>query len=122
MSDLINREEAIKQYCREMCGEEPCDGCDGIHILENLPTAYDKEETIQKKQDWIPFKFEYDAESGREILCCPLPEDEEEILVSNGQWVGTDIFLADGSECYLDNGRDFEGLAWQPLPEPWKGE
>lgn len=77
-----------------------------------------------KKQEgnWIPFEFKRD-EQGREILSLPLPDDGEEILVSDGRFVWIDTFMGDESSMrYLDSNRDFEGLAWMPLPEPYKGE
>ena len=51
-----------------------------------------------------------------------MPAEDEEILVSNGEWVDIDTMAYDVDGWYLDSGRDFEGLAWMPLPEPWEGE
>lgn len=51
-----------------------------------------------------------------------MPAEDEEILVSNGEWVDIDTMVYDVDGWYLDSGRDFEGLAWIPLPEPWEGE
>ena len=92
---------------------------------------------IQPKTDWIPFEQreadeeekEYWLENyGQEIeymLCCKLPDEDEEILVTyaNGN-VGEDIFLRDGYECYLDSGNEFvtEAIAWMPKPQPYKKE
>lgn len=50
-----------------------------------------------------------------------MPAEDEEILVSNGEWVDIDTMAYDVDGWYLDSGRDFEGLAWMPLPEPWEG-
>lgn len=87
------------------------DQCDGIN---------------SKKEDWIPFTLHYDEEEEKEMLNCPLPEEDEEILVTyqNG-YVGEDIFLKDSAyECYLDSNREFvtEAIAWMPKPQPYKGE
>lgn len=73
---------------------------------------------------WIPFTMEYD-ESGWSMLTCPLPEDGEEIIVTNGRYVWEDIFMNDGEECWLDSSNKAlveEVTAWQPKPEPYKGE
>ena len=83
---------------------------------------------------WIPFEMrEMDEEEKRcngvedgYILNCPLPDEDEEILVtySNGT-VDVDIFMCDGNECYLDSGNDLvtEAIAWRKKPAPYqKGE
>ena len=79
----------------------------------------------EEKNDWIPFRLDYDEEEKREMLSCPLPDEDEEILVTykNG-YVGEDTFLSDGTECYLDSNREFvtEAIAWMPKPQPYKGE
>ena len=82
--------------------------------------------TINRIKDkWIPFSLEYDEEEKREMLNCKLPDEDEEILVSykNG-YVGEDIFLRDGIECYLDSNREFvtEAIAWMPKPKAYRGE
>lgn len=81
----------------------------------------------EPKTEWIPFTKRPLTDEEKEeypdwiyIFDCPLPDDEEEILLSNGKHVWTDTFIADG-ECYLDGGDDIdEGMAWMPLPEPYK--
>lgn len=103
-----------------------------LEKLEELKFANE-----QSKTDWIPFEQreadeeekEYWLENyGQEIeymLCCKLPDEDEEILVTyaNGN-VGEDIFLRDGYECYLDSGKEFitEAIAWMPKPQPYKRE
>lgn len=79
-------------------------------------------------QEWIPFKKRPLTDEEKQeypdwtyIFDCPLPYDEEEILLSNGKYVWTDTFINDG-ECYLDSGDDIDdGMAWMPLPDPYKG-
>ena len=80
---------------------------------------------------WIPFEQREADEDEKEaygceyMLCCKLPDEDEEILVTyaNGN-VGEDIFLRDGYECYLDSGAEFitEAIAWMPKPQPYKKE
>ena len=85
-------------------------------------------EALQNEQMWIPFKKRPLTDEEREeypdwayIFDCPLPDDEEEILLSNGKYVWTDTFINDG-ECYLDGGDDIDdGMAWMHLPKPYKG-
>lgn len=78
-----------------------------------------------KDEKWIPFTLHYDEEEKKEMLNCKLPDEDEEILVTykNG-YVGEDIFLLDGTECYLDSNREFvtEAIAWMHKPQPYIGE
>ena len=71
---------------------------------------------------WIQFTSEYSEEYEIEIMNCRLPDDDEEILVTNGRSVWKDTFFRDGRECYLDGGYGFtdEVIAWQPLPKPFE--
>lgn len=59
MMDLIDRKEAIKLYCNQMCGQESCNSCDMIHILENLPTAYDVDKVVNEMQKEITEKDDW---------------------------------------------------------------
>ena len=52
------------------------------------------------------------------ILDCEMPDDMQEILVSDGKLVWTDTYFDDYDECYLDGGADLDGLWWMPMPEP----
>ena len=86
---------------------------------------------------WIPFVQRGMTKDEKEsfgdlsfMLDCPLPDEDEEILITykfkNELYVDVDTFMRDGSECYLDSGRDFvtEAVAWRKKPEPYqpKGE
>ena len=101
---------------------------------------YDREQYSKGYADclnadrWIPFTLRECDEEEREAfnsdyaLSCKLPDEDEEIFVTyrlkDEFYVGTDTFMRDGSECYLDSGSEFvtEAIAWKPLPEPYKGE
>lgn len=80
-------------------------------------------------QGWIPFKKRPLTDEEKQeypdwtyTFDCPLPDDEEEILLSNGKYVWTDTFINDG-ECYLDGGDDIDdGMAWMPLPKPYESK
>ena len=78
---------------------------------------------------WIPFTMRELTTDEKEehpewdyIMDCKLPDDGEEILVSNGKFVWSDTFINDGDDCYLDGYTELDGCAWMPLPEPWRGE
>lgn len=73
---------------------------------------------------WIPFTVEYDEERQEEILQGKLPEEDEDILVTDGKTVWEDTFIHDGEECWLDSNIDLvdTAIAWMPLPEPYKPE
>ena len=78
---------------------------------------------------WIPFTMRELTTDEKEehpewdyIMDCKLPDDGEEILVSNGKFVWSDTFINDGDGCYLDGDTELDGCAWMPLPEPWRGE
>lgn len=77
---------------------------------------------IEKK--WVPFALEYDEEKQVEILQGKLPEENEEILVTDGETVWEDTFLRDGEECWLDSNIDLvdTAIAWMPrqVPKPYK--
>lgn len=101
----------------------------------NLSKESLKQMDKEHSNGWIPFtqrelteeEKEYYAEDVKYMLDCKLPEEDEEILVTSKfkdeLYVSTDTFMRDGSMCYLDSGRDLitEVIAWQPLPEPYKG-
>ena len=83
----------------------------------------------EPKTEWIPFTKRPLTDEEKEeypdwvyILDCPLPDDGQEILLSNGKYVWTDTFFNDGG-CYLDGGDDIdEGMAWMPMPTVYQGE
>ena len=93
--------------------------------IEVTPVVYGK---------WIPFTLrEADAEEKEAFGCnkmldCRLPEEDEEIFVTHKYkgklYVRTDIFIRDGSECYLECGGDFgeDVIAWMPFPQPYQPE
>lgn len=80
-------------------------------------------------QGWIPFTRRPITEEEQKdypnctfMFDCVLPNDGEEILVSNRRFVWMDTFCSDIDGCYLDGGDDIdEDMAWMPLPKPYKG-
>lgn len=89
-----------------------------------------KAHEMLKAQSWRPFKKRELTEEEKKyhpewcyILDCDLPDDDEEILVSDGRYVWTDTFLNNGTECCLESGHDIDdGVAWMPMPDPYKGD
>ena len=85
--------------------------------------------------EWIPLKTrpmtkdekEHYINMGRseiiadfgEILTCPLPDDGQEVLISQGGIVCIDTFYQD-DDCYFENADINDVDAWQPLPEPYE--
>jgi hypothetical protein len=80
-------------------------------------------------QGWIPFTRRPMTEEEQKdypnctfMFDCVLPDDGDEILVSNRRFVWMDTFCSDIDGCYLDSGDDIdEDMAWMPLPEAYKG-
>ena len=120
--DLI---AALEQERNELIGTNDYDLKTGI--LMGLARARD---VVNEREDWIPLKTrpmteeELQARSGyslkhdiTELYDCLLPEDGEEVLVTDGQFVTTDTFYWDDG-CYFDGGDVW--TAWMPLPKPYK--
>jgi hypothetical protein len=107
-ADALKARFAKNQY---YSAEAICEKCD------NAPTVGTR---------WIPFKKrpldEEECESHPGwvfVFDCPLPDDGQEILVSNGRWVWKDDWSNDAGDCGLESGDEIEeGWAWMPLPEP----
>lgn len=85
------------------------------NILQEL---VDKAESFE----WIPFTFDEEG-----VLNCELPDSGERILVSDAECMYDDesiwIDSWDSPDCgiyELESGEDLEGLAWMPLPNPYK--
>lgn len=83
------------------------------------------------EQRWIPVKYHELTEKERKellfsadikyMLDCKLPDDEQEIIVTDGRYVWVDTCIVnDGYE--LDSGHDWieDVIAWMPLPEPFR--
>ena len=72
-----------------------------------------------EENGWIEFELGHDEE--REILVNPLPEDDEEVLITDGKNVWMTTFFNDGEECYFDDGSEFitEVIAWKKKPSPF---
>ena len=74
-----------------------------------------------QEPEWIPFTFEHDAVTGEEFIDCPTPNEDAEILVSDGISVWKDVW-EDYDGYGLESGEELYGLAWKPIPKPHKKE
>lgn len=99
-------------------------------IVELLLTDLEQDE---KENGWIPVKYHQISEKERAeesisndiryMLDCKMPDDGQEILVTNGESTWQDTSFIDCDGYYLDSGYDWiEITAWRPLPEPYKEE
>ena len=83
------------------------------------------------EQRWIPVKYHELTEEERKAggfsndivyyLDCKMPDDEQEIIVTNGKYVWVDTCI--GNDGYtLDSGHDWmeDVIAWMPMPEPYR--
>lgn len=62
---------------------------------------------------WIPFTFDTNG-----MLDCPLPDEDEDIFISDGKHVWIDTFMCDIDGYYLDSNVEIEdNLAWAKLPK-----
>ena len=85
-------------------------------------------ELLKSKVDnWIPFKLRPLTDEEKKehpewiyIVDCPLPDDDEEILVSDGKYVWVDTYYNDGDSCHLDSNYELEDCAWMRLPKAWE--
>lgn len=100
-----------------------------VNLLPSDNEIYDAQAVLSKLIDkadsfeWIPFTFDDEG-----ILNCELPDIGERILVSDAECMHDDesiwIDSWDSPDCgiyELESGEDLKGLAWMPLPNPYKG-
>ena len=104
---------------------------------EDAMTEQEKKELLddleqdEKENGWIPVKYHQISEKERAeesistdiqyMLDCKMPDDGQEILVTNGETTWQDTSFIDCDGYYLDSNYDWiEITAWRPLPEPYK--
>lgn len=106
------------KYYNKCTGLSNCFKCDKFTTLQN--EAIKSLVRKGRLMEWIPFEKKYDEEMEGYILSGSLPNDEQDVLVTDGKRVWNDTFYNDG-ECYLDSGYDLfdEVTAWMPFPEPY---
>lgn len=100
-------------------------------VLEMIEQIKDDLEQDEKENGWIPVKYhqisekecaeEFLSKDIQYMLDCKMPDDEQEILVTNGEMTWKDMCFIDSNGYYLDGGYDWIDItAWQPLPEPYE--
>lgn len=89
-----------------------------LHNLNVLKELVDKAGSFE----WIPFTFDEEG-----VLNCELPDIDEDILVwdMSGMFDKENVWIdtwesPDFGVYELESGMDLEGLAWMPLPNPYK--
>lgn len=100
--------EVIDTLLHLMCGEEREDGYKPT--MEEMSNSMDLLKELANKADsfeWIPFVTER-------------PLEYEVILVTDGQKIWSDLWSNLGGYFGLASEVALEGLAWMPLPKPYK--
>ena len=87
-----------------------------------IPITYrpmDEEEYEDFKKEFGELPIEH-----RKMFSCPMPEDDQEILIcTSWGWVSQDRCEIDEYGYALETQGDWDGvIAWMPLPEPYKKE
>lgn len=102
---------------------------DVFDVIDDAPTV--------ERPKWIPITFrpmdeeeyeDFKKEFGelpieeRKMFSCPMPEDDQEILICNS-WgrVSQDRCVMDECGYGLEENGDWDGIvAWMPLPKPYE--
>jgi hypothetical protein len=103
----------------------------GLDLLDVIEQLQDDPEQDEKENGWIPVKYHQISEKERAeesiskniqyMLDCKMPDDGQEIFVTNGETTWQDTSFIDCDGYYLDSNYDWiDVTAWQPLPEPYK--
>lgn len=83
------------------------------------------------EQRWIPVKYHVMTAEERKAggfsndivyyLDCKMPDDEQEIIATNGKYVWVDTCIVNDGYA-LDSGHDWieDVIAWMPMPEPYR--
>ena len=129
MSDLIDRQKAIRNICNEDCHQPtPCKWkCIAIEELEALPSVETEPEWIPvserlpEEHDSIFSKF-YGTEKWRDAM---FRKTSKTVIITVEHLDGT----RQTAPCHTIDGewnQSMKGmgkvLAWMPLPEPWGGD
>lgn len=119
-----------------MCGDDGVfqEYNEDYDIVIHCESEKERDETIEMMRNfpyprWTPFSWRPLTEEEKKyhddwcfITDSELPDDNQEILVSDGRNVWKDVFYNDG-EIYFDSGSDVDDVkAWMPLPKPYKEE
>lgn len=100
-------------------------------VQDMIEKLQDDLEQDEKENGWIPVKYHQISEKERAeesisndiqyMLDCKMPDDGQEILVTNGETTWQDTCFINSNGYYLDGGYDWiDIMAWMPLPKPYK--
>lgn len=100
-------------------------------VQDMIEKLQDDLEQDEKENGWIPVKYHQISEKERAeesisndiqyMLDCKMPDDGQEILVTNGETTWQDTCFIDCDGYYLDSNYDWIDItAWRPLSEPYK--
>ena len=105
MSDLISRDDALKTFQMEVCDGIFCHYCPILYESKTYECRLEKWiRGLPSANQWIPCSERLPSED--EVVLVWLQNGELEIdRVINGEWLINDIGV----------------IAWQPLPQPYKG-
>lgn len=77
-----------------------------------------QELTAEQEQRWIKIKRKQ-LTPWSYVMDCKLPDNKQEVLVSDGQSIWIDTFNKDPEGLsFRYGGTEIEKLWWQPLPQP----
>lgn len=136
---IIYKEKAIRMRIKERLLQYKQELQKQTMYKEGLPgSSLDIVNTLlndlkqdEKENGWIPVKYHQISEKERAeeflskdiqyMLDCKMPDDGQEILVTNGETTWQDTCFIDSNGYYLDGGYDWiDIMAWMPLPKPYK--
>ena len=112
----------------------------GVDVgMSKCPYCALKDGREENKPNWVPIKYrpltevervhfseywgvEYCDTLSEQAFDCPMPEPDQEILITTKWGVEEDVCLYDPDEGYsLEENGDWDGvIAWMPKPEPYK--
>lgn len=83
---------------------------------------------LREESKWIPVTWREATENDTPyldeypiVLTCPMPDDRQEILISDHGYVCTDICKFDGQGYWLEGKGDWLDIdAWMPLPKAYE--
>lgn len=129
--------ECMRNAAREhMTLDEQISFCEekskNIKLKAEPQTFVDIKNSLEKlKNPWIPVEYHVMTEEERKAggfskdivyyLDCKMPDDEQEIIATNGKYVWVDTCIVNDGFA-LDSGNDWieDVVAWMPMPEPYR--
>lgn len=105
-----------------------CGDCAEEH--EQLADWLEELKQLREESKWIPVTWREATENDTPyldeypiVLTCPMPDDRQEILISDHGYVCTDVCQIDSQGYWLEGKDDWLDIdAWMPLPKPYKAE